>query len=47
MKLFIRYHMREWEFIIINDQESRLNVIDKISKNTKKADAVRIIDILY
>lgn len=30
--------------IIINDQESRLKVIDKISKNTRKNDAVRIID---
>lgn len=37
-------HMREWEFIIINDQASRLSVIEKISKSTKKADAVRIID---
>jgi nitroreductase len=37
-------HMRQWEFIIINDKTSRLRVIDKISKNTTKEDSVKIVD---
>lgn len=37
-------HMRQWEFIIINDKASRLKVIDKIVKNTTKEDSEKIID---
>jgi len=37
-------HLRQWEFIIINDKEKRLEVIDKIVKNATKEDSVKIID---
>lgn len=37
-------HLRQWEFIIINDKEKRIEVIDKIVKNATKEDSVRIID---
>lgn len=37
-------HLRQWEFIIINGKEKRLEVIDKIVKNATKEDSVRIID---
>ena len=37
-------HLREWEFIIINDKTSRRKVIDKIAKNTTKEDSVKIIE---
>lgn len=36
-------HLREWEFIVI-DKESRAKIIEKVSKNTKKLDAIKIID---
>jgi nitroreductase len=36
-------HMREWEFIVV-DKESRLKLISKVSKSSKKAEAIRIID---
>jgi nitroreductase len=37
-------HMREWEFIVLNDKMERLSVLDKVSKKTTKEDAVNIID---
>jgi nitroreductase len=37
-------HMREWEFIVLNDKFTRLNVIDKVSKNNTKEDAVTFLD---
>jgi nitroreductase len=37
-------HMREWEFIILDDKMKRLSVIDMVSKNTTKEDAINIID---
>lgn len=29
-------HMREWEFIVVQDQETRLNLIDKVQKRFTK-----------
>lgn len=37
-------HMREWEFIIINDKAARLEIISKVNKNDSEEEAVRIID---
>ncbi len=37
-------HMREWEFIIINDKAARLEIISKVNKNNSEENAVRIID---
>ena len=37
-------HMREWEFIVLDDKMKILSVIDKVSKNTTKEDAIHIID---
>ena len=37
-------HMRQWEFIVINDKARRLEVINKIHKNTSKEDSINIVD---
>jgi nitroreductase len=37
-------HLREWEFIIINNVTTRREIIDKINKKTTKKDAIKIID---
>ncbi len=37
-------HLRQWEFILINDQTVRLSVIDKINKNLSSRDAVKLLD---
>ena len=37
-------HLRQWEFMIINDQARRLEVIDRIAKKITKKDSEKIID---
>jgi len=37
-------HMREWEFIIINDKSTRLTVIDKIHRDATKKEIENILD---
>ena len=37
-------HLRQWEFVIVNDKSTRLKVIDKTRKNRTKNDVIAIID---
>lgn len=37
-------HMREWEFIVINDKSARLEIVSKVSDSRSEEDAVREID---
>ncbi len=37
-------HMREWEFIVINDKSARLEIVSKVSDSESEEDAVRVID---
>jgi nitroreductase len=37
-------HMRQWEFVIVNDKSTRLKVIAKVCKNSTERDAITIID---
>jgi Nitroreductase len=37
-------HMREWQFIIINDTAARLDVISRVNKNYTEEDAIGTID---
>ncbi len=37
-------HMREWEFIIINNKAARVEIISKVNKNYTEEDATGIID---
>ncbi len=37
-------HMREWEFIVINDRSARLEIAGKVSDSESEEDAVRKID---
>ncbi|NLD49842.1 MAG: nitroreductase [Clostridiaceae bacterium] len=37
-------HLREWEFIVLNDKAARLNAIDKVTKNFSKEDVAAILD---
>lgn len=37
-------HMREWEFIIVNEKEPKTEMISKVSKSLTKKDAVKILD---
>jgi nitroreductase len=37
-------HMREWEFIIINDKKARLGIIGSVSDRESVEEAVRVID---
>lgn len=37
-------HLRQWEFVLINDQAVRLAVIDKINKNLSVRDSEKLLD---
>jgi len=37
-------HMREWEFIIIDEKSVKLKIFSKINVNNNEEDAIRIID---
>lgn len=37
-------HMREWEFIVINDKPARLEIAGKVNDSKSEEDAVRTID---
>lgn len=37
-------HMREWEFIIINDSSAKLELISKVNRDRSEESAVRVID---
>ncbi|MDP4182022.1 MAG: nitroreductase family protein, partial [Bacillota bacterium] len=37
-------HLREWEFIVLNDKAARLNAIGKVTKNFSKEDVAAILD---
>jgi nitroreductase len=37
-------HMREWEFIVVRDRASRLELISEVDQNCTKEDAVRILN---
>lgn len=37
-------HLRQWEFVVINDREARRGVIDKVNKSLTEKDARKIIN---
>ena len=37
-------HLREWEFVIVNDESARLKLIDKVRRNTTEKDVIAILD---
>ncbi|MEN8908038.1 MAG: nitroreductase family protein [Clostridiales bacterium] len=37
-------HMRQWEFVVIQDKEKRKKIIEKIKKNVSKEDSINIVD---
>jgi nitroreductase len=37
-------HLRQWEFIVMNDDQSRLSVIEKINKNRTARDSEELLD---
>jgi nitroreductase len=37
-------HMRQWEFVIVNDKSTRLKVIDKVNKKFTENDVAEILD---
>ncbi|SET19258.1 Nitroreductase [Natronincola peptidivorans] len=37
-------HMREWEFVIVNDKTSRLKLIDKVERNTSESEIADDLD---
>ncbi len=37
-------HLRQWEFILVNEQSVRLAVIDKINKNRSARDSEKLLD---
>jgi nitroreductase len=37
-------HLRQWEFILINEQSVRLAVIDKVNKNLTARDSEKLLD---
>jgi nitroreductase len=37
-------HMREWEFIVINDLAARLEIIQKVNKEASEEDAIEMLE---
>ncbi len=37
-------HMRQWEFVIVNDKPTRLRIIGKLNQNRTESDAVAAVD---
>jgi nitroreductase len=37
-------HLREWEFVIVNDKSARLKLIDKVRKSATAAEVTAILD---
>ena len=36
-------HLREWEFIIVNDRSARLNLIDRVRKGIAEEDPIESV----
>ena len=36
-------HLREWEFVIVNDESARLKLIDKVRRDTTEKDVIAIL----
>jgi nitroreductase len=37
-------HLREWEFVVVNDKAARLNLIDRVRKGITKEELVALLD---
>jgi nitroreductase len=37
-------HLRQWEFILVDDEQARLSVVDKINKNRSARDSEKLVD---
>ena len=37
-------HLREWEFVIVNDKSARLNLIDRARKSITEAEVIALLD---